>query len=308
MNDANQDAKTLLKIQPSELSGEHITKAIKALASPIKAAKEKLKNIPLKEIVDPLGGEVKWARFATAEELQKILNETCFGKVAVDTMPAMMGTEPSVVAYVLITTEKGIVRLPGSFASQKIDVVSGDKSILWAETRAIRRALRALGLRAETDFLDGEEMRLQEEADKAKENDADSSPEAPEKTVQEKVSDSPEPKEKSKTSKAPGKRPGKKSGKTSGKSALEIPKEPLDVKVARDAPGFPNRKSSTYYNKLMDGLRKARAELGVSVEVFVRHVFGEKSFPDRKITLQSLTTEELEQLFQHYILDQESEI
>lgn len=302
----------LFKVQPSELTGKHIATALRDLREPIKAAQEKLKNIPLKEIIDPMTGVEKWARFATAEELQKILNETCFGKVVVDTMPIALGNRPSVAAYVLITTSEGIVRLPGSFASQTVDIVSGEKSLLWAETRAVRRALRALGLRAETDFFDSEEIALQNKAE-AKEE----APKTEIKTTQAKDAEvSSEVKAKSGTRKKPvskGKAGGTTIKKATRKSKvkpepLKLPNEAINIQVDRDAPGFPNRRSSTYYNKLMDGLREARTELGVNVDVFVKHVFGRNAFSDRKITLQSLTTEELEMMFQYYILDKESEI
>jgi|AntDeeMinimDraft_5_1070356.scaffolds.fasta_scaffold12816_1 hypothetical protein len=305
----------LFKVQPSDLSGKHIAAALRDLKKPIKEAQEKLKTIPLKQIIDPMTGIEKWARFATAEELQKILSETCFGKVTVDTMPVMLNGSPTVVAYVLLTTEEGIVRLPGSFASQTVDVVSGEKALLWAETRACRRALRSIGLRAETDFYDGEELALQSKAEK--QEVVEDKPTTQNAKSEKSSSTKSEPDEASKEAEsgpAKGKKPPKKKAssvkeeKPPASGSLGVPKDALDITVDRDAPGFPNRRSSSYYNKLMGGLKEARKELGVSVDVFVRHVFGSEAFGDRKITLQSLTTEELEKMFQHYILDQESEI
>jgi hypothetical protein len=141
----------------SSKSNKSLGKAMADLAPLIKKAKEKLYDLPLREIFNEHKGVYEHVHLASAQELQRIVMETCEGRIIVNTLPVMLGVKPSVVANIFILTDEGFVKLPGACATKHIEVASTSKPLLEAESKAIKRAFRALGLRCESDAFDTEE-------------------------------------------------------------------------------------------------------------------------------------------------------
>lgn len=134
----------------------------RSLKPMIEEAKVKLSQLPLRPIIDTFTYDEVMVRFATAEELQRIVMRCFKGRIIVDTLPARMHGEPAVIGQIKVLTPSGYISLPGAAASQDfgmgaVDV--GAKQLLSAETKAIRRTLRELGLRAEYEEYDDHDNR-----------------------------------------------------------------------------------------------------------------------------------------------------
>ncbi|MEG3765125.1 hypothetical protein [Alteromonas sp. 14N.309.X.WAT.G.H12] len=146
-----------------ELSKEQVKglfEARKKMIPLLAKAQERLLDLPLREIIDPAQGVSDLRRFATSEELQRIVMDVFCGAIVVDTKLVREKAIPAVVARVLLMTTAGLVPLISSTASQCLNEMFGGRAVLVAESRAIRRALRDLGLRAEFEIYDEEDRIL----------------------------------------------------------------------------------------------------------------------------------------------------
>jgi TusA-related sulfurtransferase len=139
-----------------------LQKAFSEIKPLIREAQKLLDKIPLRDIVvDEYTGEKVKCRFATGNELQQILMRVFKGRVIIQTYPLETDRTPTVVSHIGILTEQGYVMLQGSIASEKYDNDFLGRSLLSAESRAIRRALRKIGLRAEFDLENLKEITQQ---------------------------------------------------------------------------------------------------------------------------------------------------
>jgi hypothetical protein len=308
-----------ISVQPDMKLSSAIGPAMKKLGPFIKEAKKRILAIPLRNISDPHTGEDNWVRFATSEELQRIVMETCEGMISVTTLPQMFGMEPVVRAFVFITTSEGLYQLPGCTASQSLSTINTAKAILSAESRAIRRALKELGLRAEYEIYDGEDGSLQSSIDKSQEVELSAS----EKTSGDvKVSSVKKklPVSDAATKKSDNKKPVSKvekqilletPEKTVVEKSSEVPTKKLAIEINRDTDGWPDKRATSYLSKLLIGLEHVRKNdyTGMNVEKFVKRVLGSDAFSKsngkRRVMMTSLVTEELETLYQHYVIEQE---
>jgi len=151
------------KIQavPSNFNAKGLAEAIQSLAPMIEEAKKRLAKLPLKDVIEPVSGVTMQCRIATAEDLQRIIMLSTKGRIIVNTVPVRLGKDPAVSATINILTKDGYVTMPGASAAENAAIAVGEKPVLSAESRAIRRALRELGLRTEYEVYDNEESRMQ---------------------------------------------------------------------------------------------------------------------------------------------------
>ncbi|MAF44106.1 MAG: hypothetical protein CMI54_08130 [Parcubacteria group bacterium] len=142
--------------------------AFRELEPMLAKAKTMLSELPLRPITDKYTLEQVMVRFATSEELQRIVMRCFKGRIVVDTLPVRAGMTPAVVGKVKILTSEGYITLPGSVGSHEfglgaVDV--GSKQMLSAESKSIRRTLRELGLRAEYEEYDDFDNRQNSSSD-----------------------------------------------------------------------------------------------------------------------------------------------
>jgi hypothetical protein len=299
--------------QPSLKLNKAIGAAMKKIAPMIKEAQKKILSLPLKPIVDPHTGTSNLVRFATSEELQRIVMETCSGMISVTTLPIMLGNKAVVRAFVLITTTEGLYQLGGSSGAQDVNTLFTDKAILSAESRALRRALRdQLNLRAEYEVYDTDEQSRQSEIDNAPDFDF-SEPVKEEINSNVAVTSKTTP-VKAAPPKKVVKKPRAKKVDVSEKNNIQLAEfsaEPIKIEVDSSVAGWPDKRATSYLSKLLDGLesvRKGKCQ-GMSVEKFVKEVLGTSAFGNargnRRSLMTSLVTDELEKLYQHYVIDKD---
>jgi hypothetical protein len=327
MNVPEQNAINRTKAVPS-ISGQpgpELITAMKELKPLLDKAKQSLSRIPLREVIEPRTGERQLLRIATAEELQRILMQNCLGRVIVDTVPTQIGTNPGVTAQICILTTKGYVKMPGASASERAGEFFSGEPILSAESRAIRRALREIGLRAESEVFDSEDADIQSKIEMESQSIED------EVTVEEgnvAVSEDNDIKNKRPDSQPedvgipdmPGNFKSAKKGPANRKStakskatARKVPSknEPVTTKEELVAPTqgivepdyghkeWPNRSLSSYCGKLHNSLSKKQKSMNVNMKPFITNVLGEA---EGSRTLRSCLTDELETLYQFYII------
>lgn len=325
LDSTHQENNTKIRSMPAIGEAKGLKQALLELAPMLKKAQSALNKLPLRPVIDVLTSDEIMVRFATAEELQRIIMKSFLGRVVVNTLPIKLGLDPAVTAQIAILTSEGYVVLPGSFASQKVGegaIELGNKQLLSAETRAIRRSLRELGLRAEYEEYDV--VQKKDEIDNSEEDESDKANEISDIEFlgdfedMDEESDIPSiPKDKIKS--ANEGKSEKKSGKNTKvkeKAAVNskkaqaakkkphvIPKNPLSLMVDREHENWPSIKSIRYQNDLLDVLGKIRTKSGMTVDVMVRRVFGKNH--DASKRLATYTTNELEVLYQFYAIQQE---
>lgn len=336
------------RVVPNAAKSPALAKAMKELGPMLKEARILLSQLPLREIIDPFTAETVLQRFATAEELQRIVMECTLGRIIVNTLPIRTGSHAAAIAQLAILTEDGYVILPGRHASQQQGEGSkelGFRQLLSAETRAIRRTLRDLGLRAEYEEYDADDSRNLAAADdepkvaaKASvakpvakdfnepdfsdnESDLPGSPEGAFELAMSPVSDKPAvEKTKPRTSRA---RADKKAvqetapvvatpvSDTSHKRqskphvVLNVPKEPRAVVADLSHAEWPSRNNIRYQNNLLTTLNEVRTRYEWTVELMTRHVFGEEHQAFKR--LASYTTKDLEALYQYFVIQKSFE-
>jgi hypothetical protein len=305
--------------------GPELITAMKELKPLLDEAKQSLSRIPLREVVEPRTGERQLLRIATAEELQRILMQSCLGRVIVDTVPTQIGVNPGVTAQICILTTKGYVKMPGASASEKAGEFFSGEPILSAESRAIRRALREIGLRAESEVFDNEdadiqskiEMESQSVEDKATDNgdavDDEAEAEAGSKRPDSQsenagIPDMPEkfnPSQKTSTKRRTAAKPKSTARKLASKNEKMAAKEEIIaptqgvVEPDYEHSEWPNRSLSSYCGKLHNSLSKKQKSINVNMKPFITNVLGEA---EGSRTLRSCLTDELEKLYQFYII------
>jgi hypothetical protein len=333
--DHQVETKDQVRAVPVPGRAKGLKKALADLKPMLEKAKDMLKRLPLRDMIDPFTGISQPCRIATSEDLQRILMLTCGGRVIVNTVPVSIGNNPSVSAQICILTDEGYVSLPGSTATEATGSSITDKAVLSAESRSIRRAIRELGLRAEYEDYDPEDSRQQSEIGKQERNKAipkETPKAAP--VVKSKVAlDSPDIYEAIddedsnipegpasfavkdtkntvatvvKAKKAPVRRKTTASstkGKLSTAPKLDIiiPDEEMDIKVDFKHENWPNNRAVTYVSILLDKLGEARKISGLKMDDFIKQVIGKKGRPDN-MKLRSCANVELEALYQFYII------
>jgi hypothetical protein len=331
--DHQVEIKNKVRAVPIPGPAKGLKKALADLKPMLEKAKDMLKRLPLRDMIDPFTGVSQPCRIATSEDLQRILMLTCGGRVIVNTVPVSIGNNPSVSAHVCILTDAGYVSLPGSTATEATGSSITDRAVLSAESRSIRRAIRELGLRAEYEDYDPEDSRQQSEMGKQERNKA--LPKEPKKavstvknkadvalvptTIYEDIDDEdsniPEapasfvekhPKKPvAIAKKAPVRR--KPAVNTKGKLSqapkldVTIPDEEMKIKVDFKHEDWPNNRAVTYVSILLDKLSEARKSSGLKMDDFIKQVIGKKNRPDN-MKLRSCANVELESLYQFYII------
>lgn len=336
-NDELSSLKTQSSPIPENTAGLKV--ALKNLLPMLKTAQEELAKLPLRPIVDVLTMETIMVRFATAEELQRIVMRNFKGRVVVDTLPVRLGAEPAVVGKVSILTNDGYVTLPGSVASQRFGVGAvemGAKQVLSAETKSIRRTLRELGLRAEYEEYDDTDKRQKEEkskpARKTKETPVESVkdiddimlddiPSMPDDEIKVEASESEKEadntadkkvarREKSSTrtnkKRSPAKARATKSEppkkQASSKVEITVPDKERELTIQHEHKDWLDIESIRYQNDLLEALNKVRKDLDVTVELMAKGVFGKNHKACKR--LSSYTTVEMEILYQFYVIQE----
>lgn len=325
-----------------------LAKAMKALGPMLREARILLAQLPLREIVDPFSAETVLQRFATAEELQRIVMECTLGRIIVNTLPIRTGSHAAAIAQLAILTEDGYVVLPGRHASQQQGEGSkelGFRQLLSAETRAIRRTLRDLGLRAEYEEYDADDSRNlsvveNEPAAAVKSaplksatkdfNEPDFSdqesdiPGSPDGTFALSMSTATEPVDAAKNKpRANRQRVDKNAAQGASTAAevathetphkrpskphvvLSVPKEPVHVIADLSHAEWPSRNNMRYQNDLLTTLNDIRTRHDWTVEAMTRHVFGEAHQAFKR--LASYTTKDLEMLYQYFVIQKSFE-
>tara|TARA_Y100000310_G_scaffold83684_1_gene80333 strand:- start:436 stop:1584 length:1149 start_codon:yes stop_codon:yes gene_type:complete len=151
-----------------EAKKPNLRAAFRNLEPMLAKAKKMLSELPLRPITDKYTLEQVMVRFATSEELQRIVMRCFKGRIIVDTLPVRAGMTPAVVGKVKILTPEGYITLPGSVGSHEFGLGSvdvGSKQMLSAESKSIRRTLRELGLRAEYEEYDDFDNRQNSSSD-----------------------------------------------------------------------------------------------------------------------------------------------
>lgn len=330
-------------VQLSEGQVKGLISARKQMVPLLKKAQERLLDLPLREIIDPAQGISDLRRFATSEELQRIVMDVFKGLISVDTKLIREKSTPAVVARVLLMTDEGLVPLVSSTASQPMTEMFGGRAVLVAESRAIRRALRELGLRAEFEIYDEDDRVMKSDAHVSTKQEVKATPIKDELKVVDDFEDddvvdpvdvnddqamsgvSKVPKDLSKTAKengsvrkaqakpteVPPKSDGKKNeakkesppSKTQYESD-QLPEQTIDIEVDYSHADWPDRKKTNYPSVLSKGVDSARAELSLTMNEFVQAVLGTKRFANKKaITFRSLKTTDLELLYQFYVIN-----
>lgn len=299
--------------------------AIASIRPKIKDAKEALSKLPLKDVPNPIDGTISMVRIATSDDLQRILMKVFLGDVIVNTIPLKLNGVASVTAYVSILTKDGYVNLPGASASESQSTSITDKLLLSAESRAIRRAIREIGLRAEYEVYDDAEVTMQsrvESIEKSKKQPIDK--EEVELDAETPIIDNdgvisadadddviPEPSRKAELKQTGTKATSKKSVKPVGKVVKKPAKKAaikpssikhnnLNIEPNYDSSEWPNKKAITYCDTLVKKLTSERKGVGLTVEMFIKSVLGKEAGSN---TFRSCSTVELEKLYQFYILD-----
>ena len=309
-------------VQLTEGQVKGLISARKQMVPLLKKAQERLLDLPLREIIDPAQGISDLRRFATSEELQRIVMDVFKGLISVDTKLIREKSVPAVVARVLLMTDEGLVPLVSSTASQPMTEMFGGRAVLVAESRAIRRALRELGLRAEFEIYDEEDRVMKSDAHVSTKQEAKPAPPVKDELKfvddfeDDDVVDPAEvnddqamsgldkvPKDLSKTAKENGSvrkaqaKPTKSSPKPevsekgSKKAAssseiqnksIQLPEQPIDIEVEYSHDDWPDRKKTNYPSVLSKGVDSARAELSLTMNEFVQAVLGTKRFANKK--------------------------
>lgn len=336
------------RVVPNIAKSPALAKAMKELGPMLKEARILLTQLPLREIIDPFSAETVLQRFATAEELQRIVMECTLGRIIVNTLPIRTGSHAAAIAQLAILTEDGYVVLPGRHASQQQGEGSkelGFRQLLSAETRAIRRTLRDLGLRAEYEEYDADDSRNIAAADEEskpvthavvskpatkdfnepdfssdQDSDLPGSPEGAFALSASPANDKPvTEKTKPRTSRA---RADKKVAKDSAPAVsmapesshkrqskphviLSIPKESRGVVADLSHAEWPSRNNIRYQNNLLTTLNEVRTRYEWTVESMTRHVFGEDHQAFKR--LASYTTKDLEALYQYFVIQKSFE-
>lgn len=301
--------------------------AIASIRPKIKDAKEALSKLPLKDVPNPIDGTISMVRIATSDDLQRILMKVFLGDVIVNTIPLKLNGVASVTAYVSILTKDGYVNLPGASASESQSTSITDKLLLSAESRAIRRAIREIGLRAEYEVYDDAEVTMQsrvESIEESKKQPIDK--EEVELDAETPIIDNdgvisadadadddviPEPSRKAELKQTETKATSKKSVKPVGKVVKKPAKKAaikpssikhnnLNIEPNYDSSEWPNKKAITYCDTLVKKLTSERKGVGLTVEMFIKSVLGKEAGSN---TFRSCSTVELEKLYQFYILD-----
>ena len=330
-------------VQLSEGQVKGLLSARKQMIPLLKKAQERLLDLPLREIIDPAQGVSDLRRFATSEELQRIVMDVFKGLISVDTKLIREKSAPAVVARVILMTDEGLVPLVSSTASQPMTEMFGGRAVLVAESRAIRRALRELGLRAEFEIYDEDDRAMKSEAHTEAKQQAKSDPIEEELKVVDDFEDddvvdpaevkddqamsglSKVPQDLSKTAKENGSvrksqaKPTKATPKSEAKrtettktlssskiktDSEQLPEQPIDIDVDYSHENWPDRKKTNYPSVLSKGVDSARAELSLTMNEFVQTVLGTKRFANKKaITFRSLKTTDLKLLYQFYVIN-----
>ncbi len=322
---------------PKDVKG--LRKALKDIAPLIKKAQESLSSLPLRDVPHKITGEPIKCRFATSEELQRIIMKTCRGRIVVNTVPVQLGNDPAVMAQIAILTEEGYVVLPSATASQRVEQSFIEKPLLSAESRAIRRALRELGLRAEYETYDPEddEARYKASQNSAKDIDLDQvEPKAEvvtdfndptdiksdkdssldDEDIPQKPSDKKTDPANNKAEKKPVAESEKKTksrAKTSSKAkssprgkttkSVVLPKKPLSLTPDFEHKKWPSKQDLMYHNIILEALSKEKTKLKMTMDTFVQQVFGTEKPPEYK-RLTTFSNQELEMMYQFYIIQQ----
>lgn len=307
-----------------------LRQAIVNLEPMLKKAQAELLQLPLRPIIDTKTMCKIFVRFATAQELQRILMRHTLGRVIVDVLPVATGSEAVVSARLLIATKEGYVQLPTvNFASQGIGFGStdfGNKQVLAAESRAIRRILREIGLRAEyeddaseKEVMDSERARHDDAVKEQDESevldgsdlsllssqnlDDEDIPTLPvdEKNEQAQVELPLSSPDKAKVKAAKFKRAEPKAkGQVPTRPPLSIPKKELSLSVNFEHKKWPDRRGTDYTHNLLLGLNNVRKEKGYTVEDVAKSVFGETHVAQKRMT--SYMTTELEKMYQFHVI------
>ncbi|OUV22604.1 MAG: hypothetical protein CBC55_03590 [Gammaproteobacteria bacterium TMED95] len=321
-----------VELTSAQIKGLFATR--KKMVPLLKEAQEKLLELPLREIIDPAQGISDFRRFATSEELQRIVMDVFKGDIIVDTKLIREKAAPAVVARVIVMTDEGMVPLTSSTASQPMNEMFGGRAVLVAESRAIRRALRELGLRAEFEIYDEEDRLMKSDAHKgqavqssaSKDNkhkleviddfeDVDVVAEEDElalkgeKKAPKNISGASE-KKTVKKSRAPKDAKEKNvtalpESKTEDKGErLNLPLKEIEITVDYKHELWPDRKKTNYPSVLSKGVDNSRSLTGLPMAEFVQSVLGTERFKQKKaITFRSLKTLDLEKLYQYYVIE-----
>lgn len=273
--------------------------AYKKFASVKEDLLKDIQKIEERKITDPITGADVYAKFATASQLQRLLMKHCGGLVAVETRPISISNNIIVEARCVITTEQGLYLTDPKCASKRNVAATPFKTILEVESRAIRLALRGLGLRIEDEYI----------------SHIDDIPEA-EKVVAE---TKPVEEEKASKKKASKKVATKAKNQNSTDTAINKnespPEKTVTIKklkeVDRTSAGWPDKEKTTYKSTLKDSLResmKSGRGKGLTVTEFIKQVLGTNVRAldkGNRLSINGLMLDELEKLYQYYIIDQE---
>jgi hypothetical protein len=301
---------------PKPAPGVDVSTLHETISPMIEKARSRLGRLKKRVVYDNETGFPKEVRIPTANELQRILFEASAGHLVIDTVLATSDqyhTTLVATCYVL-HPEGGYVPLKTRSASIK-RAVGQASPLLTAESKAIKRVLREIGLRAEEESFDEDDtMKDSAVVKQAKKGDetiaktpdfpsANEDPVSQKKTaVSEKA-----------PAKSPNKQPRPSRAKTNkpAKSRIVAAENDKSIKnkpeLKENVPTtFPDKGALNYTELLVDGLKKAKSRKGSRLKVseFISQVLGTDA-PSRFV---SCSTTELEALYQHYIIDAESSL
>lgn len=277
-------------IKPSQ--SKNIAEALNKIRPLMLIAKQRVQAIPTEEMINSFSGETELVKIATAEMLQRIMIDVFGLKLIVDTQLIDQSDSPTVSATVFILTEDGYQPLRTSTASEQRG--AGNFSpVLSAESRAIRLVLRSIGLRAEGEIFDVENV------DQIKDSRSFATEEnqphvSGGKKSQAKKQDNAQHND------TVSSRQKKKREQTAQAAETTQSDTPEYFGVTLD------RNAIDYVDKMRQVLRLAKAQnlKSVSIADFIQTVLG----PNSAKRLEGCTTGELEKLVANYVINSDSTI
>lgn len=303
-----------------------LRKSLAEIGPMLLKAQEELLRLPLRPILDPKTMLPVFVRFATAQELQRILMRHTLGRVIVDVLPVSTGTDSVVSARLSVATNEGYVQMPTiNFASQTSGLGGrdlGHKQLLSAESRSIRRVLREIGLRAEYEDDASEQETMEAErskhddaiqkqnnADEPAMDDADDSADNAKLSEQD-LDDEDIPSMNSSKhgqvelplapAKSPRQKRPQKASKVAAIATAKAPKKELELELNYEHKAWPDRRGTDYTHNLLQGLNEIRKSKGYTVEDLAKLVFGEGHVAQKRLT--SYMTKELQKMYQFHVI------
>lgn len=271
-----------------------VMSALASIRPMIEQARQRVNAIPTIEMLNSFTGKNEIVRIATAEMLQRIVMDTFKLRLIVDTHLVDSGSTITVMATIYILTEDGYQPLRSAHASETRG--AGNFSpVLSAESRAIRLALRGIGLRAEGEVFGGETAeQLADATTKVSNSNTIDSHKEPQSTLIEDNAVSSQ----------------KTTVKTASKTTSAQKKNSTPVTTGHsDGTLFGidiDKTAVDYVDKLRQILRVAKSSKAKSKSMgdFIQSALG----PDSPRRLEGCTTALLERLVSHYASDDDCAI